>query len=170
MRFLGRCHCGAIGFNYETARAPADWSVRACECSFCRAHAALSTSDPAGLLAFHSTEPARLERYRFGLKTADFLLCNRCGVYVGAAIVAAHGRYGIINLNVLTPLPAKIAQPQRMSYEDESVTQRSLRREQRWTPIHGGILSGRGFGARRLLLLGRSAFVFERTLCPCLAE
>lgn len=139
MNFQGRCHCGAIGFDYQTARPPADWSVRACQCSFCRAHAALSTSDPAGLLAFDSAQPARLERYRFGLKTADFLLCNRCGVFLGATIAAARGRYGIINVNALTALPALIAQPQRMSYEGESVAERSLRRAQRWTPIHGGI-------------------------------
>jgi hypothetical protein len=139
MNFTGRCHCGAIGFDYETARAPADWSVRACQCAFCRAHAALSTSDPAGLLAFNAAEPARLERYRFGLKTADFLLCNRCGVYLGATIAVERGRYGIINVNALTVLPAQIAQPKPMSYEGESRAQRSLRREQRWTPLHGEI-------------------------------
>jgi hypothetical protein len=139
MSYAGRCHCGAIGFDYQTARAPAEWWVRACPCGFCRAHGALSTSDPLGLLAFRCSEPARLERYRFGLKTADFLLCQRCGVYIGALMSSEHARYGIINVNALAPLPSGLARPQSLSYEGENASERSLRREQRWTPVRGGI-------------------------------
>src|SRR5688572_16101991 len=79
----GHCHCRAIGFRYRTALAPKDWVIRACQCSFCRAHAALSTSDPAGTLEFMEYAAAA-HRYQFGLKTADFLLCGNCGTYVGA--------------------------------------------------------------------------------------
>ena len=39
------CFCGSIGYEYETAVSVADWSIRACQCAFCRAHDALSTSD-----------------------------------------------------------------------------------------------------------------------------
>ena len=79
--FEGRCHCGAIGYRYACTTAPADWSVRACQCRFCRTHDALSTSDPAGTIAFAATEADQLQRYRFGLKTADFLLCRRWTLY-----------------------------------------------------------------------------------------
>ena len=139
MNYLGHCHCGAIGFTYTTSRAPAEWFIRACQCAFCRAHGVLTTSDPAGSLAFGCTDPARLERYRFGLRTADFFLCNRCGVYVGAAMATASGRYGIISVNALAALPAELARPQPMSYEGETGAQREGRRAERWTPISGGI-------------------------------
>jgi hypothetical protein len=137
--YPGRCHCGAIGFTFETLRAPADWSIRACQCAFCRAHGVLTTSDPAGSLAFQCADPTRLERYRFGLRTADFFLCNRCGVYVGAAMAGEHGRYGIISVNALAPLPTELARPQPMSYEGESAAERGHRRQERWTPITGGV-------------------------------
>lgn len=50
--FEGACHCGAIGYLYRTALDPERWNVRACQCSFCRAHAARTTSDPAGSVQF----------------------------------------------------------------------------------------------------------------------
>jgi hypothetical protein len=46
--YLARCHCGALTARYLTAVPIDAWSVRACQCSFCRAHAVLSTSDSAG--------------------------------------------------------------------------------------------------------------------------
>jgi hypothetical protein len=139
MIYRGACHCGAIGFAYTTARTPDSWSIRACQCAFCRAHGVLTTSDPEGSLSFSCTDPARLERYRFGLRTADFLICNRCGVYVGATMVVEGRRYGIISVNAIAPLPTELARPEPMSYEGENVAERGRRREQRWTPIAGGI-------------------------------
>ena len=73
IEYLARCHCGALTARYRTAIAPAAWPVRACQCSFCRSHGALSTSDPAGALEFRSTDPTRVQRYRFGGRTADFM-------------------------------------------------------------------------------------------------
>ena len=70
----GRCHCGAIGFTYRTALPGGRWSIRACQCSFCRLHDALSTSDPGGGLDFEIGEPELLQLYRFGGRTADFLI------------------------------------------------------------------------------------------------
>jgi hypothetical protein len=139
MIYPGSCHCGAVAFAYETRLAPAQWPVRACQCGFCRAHGVLTTSDPAGSLGFHFPEPAHLQRYRFGLRTADFLLCRRCGVYVGAVIAGARGRYGIINVNALAPLPPGLAPPRPVCYDGESPADRAQRREQRWTPVSGGI-------------------------------
>src|SRR5436190_940430 len=83
-----------FGYELRTALVPAQWNIRACQCAFCRAHAALSCSDPNGTLAFVERETGVLARYRFGLKTADFLLCMRCGVYNGATIETPDGRFG----------------------------------------------------------------------------
>lgn len=133
--FEGACHCGAIGFRYTAAAPPQDWSVRACQCRFCRAHDALSTSDPAARIAFVATEPAFLQRYRFGLRTADFLLCRRCGVYVGAVIETPRGRFGIINTHALCDPAPSTAAPEPVSYDDEAEAGRILRREDKWAPV-----------------------------------
>lgn len=137
IEYSGSCHCGAIGFGYHTAIEPREWSVRACQCSFCRAHDALSTSDPAGQLAFTAAKPGLLQKYRFGLKTADFLLCRECGVYIGAVIETPRGAYGIVNLHALRDRPAGLAATAPISYDGEDEGSRVSRREDRWTPVTG---------------------------------
>ena len=133
--YAGRCHCGAIGFYYRTGLAPSRWSIRACQCRFCRAHDALSTSDPGGELQFESTAAETLRRYRFAMKTADFLLCRNCGVYIGASIETPNGRFGIINTHALAAIPEDIAAVQPISYDSEEKSGRVNRRESRWTPV-----------------------------------
>ena len=133
----GGCHCGAIGFQLRTEKAPADWSIRACQCRFCRLHDALSTSDPSGQLEFSAKRPELLQRYRFALKTADFLLCRDCGVYIGAVIETDEGRFGIVNTHALASEPEDIADVEPISYDGEDTGGRVSRREERWTPVTG---------------------------------
>ena len=97
----------------------------------------LSTSDSAGLLAFAARELATLQRYRFGLRTSDFLICRVCGVYVGAVFADGAGRFGIVNLRALQPLPEGLKEPIAVSYDNESVVERMARRSMRWTPLRG---------------------------------
>jgi hypothetical protein len=119
--------------RFRTEIAPSAWSIRACQCSFCRCHGALSASDPNGKIAFAVTDAHWMRRYRFGRKTADFLICARCGVYVGARFDSDKGRFGIVNVRVLPT--ASWAAPQPMEYEGEALEARSTRREARWTPV-----------------------------------
>ena len=133
--FAGACHCGAVGFSYRTRRPPGEWSMRACQCGFCRAHAALTTSDPSGSIEFLESRSGALARYRFGQRTADFLICRDCGVYLGAVIEAPSGRFGIINVNALRPIPAALPVPTSMDYDAETTEQRIARRQQRWSPV-----------------------------------
>jgi hypothetical protein len=132
MEYLGSCHCAALGFAFSTQREPAHWPVRACQCRFCRSHGARTTSDPAGSLALLAKGAGQLVRYRFGLGTAEFWICGRCGVYVGA--VTSDGRFGLVNLNALVE-PIPLPDVQSMSYDGETSDQRIARRAQRWTPI-----------------------------------
>jgi hypothetical protein len=37
-------------------------------------------------LRTHRFAGSKLLRYRFGLKTADFLVCENCGIYMAAVI------------------------------------------------------------------------------------
>lgn len=131
----GACHCGAISFEYLTNKRPAEWSVRACQCRFCRAHNALSTSESSGELSFSASNARHLRRYRFALGTADFLLCANCGVYIGAVIEVGEGFRGIINTHALLEQDDDLAAPGPITYDGEDVAGRVARREERWTPV-----------------------------------
>jgi hypothetical protein len=139
IRFEGACHCGAVGYAYDTRLPPSAWSVRACQCSFCRSHAGVTTSDPAGALEFLEHTPGALNRYRFALRTADFLVCRNCGTYVGAIFTSARGRFGIVNVTAMKPLPVDLASPERKTYDAEDAAQRGARRERLWTPVGGAV-------------------------------
>jgi len=134
-RYIGSCHCGAIGFTYRTDRDPSAWTVRACQCRFCRAHQVRTTSDPQGRIELAIKDGGSLNKYRFGERTADFLVCGKCGVYIGAMIETASGRYGIVNLNALQPIPPGLPEPLAMEYGAESKGERIARREAVWTPV-----------------------------------
>ena len=135
IEYLARCHCGVLTARYRTAIAPAAWSLRACQCSFCRSHGALATSDPAGVLEFRSSHPDQVQRYRFGGRTADFLVCRECGVYVGVQMASDKGRFGVLNVLSLRPLLMNLAASEPMDYGAETAEGRRLRRETRWTPV-----------------------------------
>jgi len=77
--------------------------------------------------------PDHLIRYQFSLRTADFLLCRACGVYLGA--ITVDGRFGIINTNALVDRPAQLPPVATVSYDGESSTGRLDRRAERWTPV-----------------------------------
>jgi hypothetical protein len=131
----GSCHCGAVGFEYRTERPVGEWSVRACQCSFCRRHGAAYTSDPAGSLRFVHADPAALSRYRFGHGTADFVFCGRCGGYLGAVTEEGGMRLMVLNLRALDPQPAGLPDAQPTSFEGETTGDRNTRRAARWTPV-----------------------------------
>ena len=134
MAFAGGCHCGAVNVTFESTQPAATLERRACQCSFCRSHGALTVSDADGALRFDAAAGS-LVRYRFGLKTADFLLCARCGVYVGAIFGEGEDYWGIVNANVLHDRSSFTAPVVAISYDNETPTLRGERRKQRWTPV-----------------------------------
>jgi hypothetical protein len=87
---------------------------------------------------FHITDPAKLHRYRFASRTADFLLCRDCGTYVAAVVVLPSGQFATLNVNAIAGIAA-LSDANLVSYEGESDEQRRTRREERWTPVHGFI-------------------------------
>jgi hypothetical protein len=130
--YMGACHCGDLTLEYKTALEPAEWPLRECQCSFCRKHAMLSTSDPNGEAHLFVKDPSSLKRYRFATGVTDFLICARCGVYVGATIV----NDGWIVLNARTmscagDLVARPAEPR--VYDQQSPDERIARRVRMWS-------------------------------------
>lgn len=137
MLYEGRCHCGSIGYSYRTERLLKDWSVRACQCSFCRAHGARTTSDPAGSVQYLIGRSDPLQRYRFGLNITEFLICRACGVYVGAVTEISSVLLTVVNCSVLHPCPPSLPDASPVSHEGESIEARNRRRQSAWTPCLG---------------------------------
>jgi hypothetical protein len=131
----GSCHCGNLTVEFETARAPADVPVRECQCSFCRKHGTRAVTDPAGSLVVRAGDQAELSRYVFGLATAEYLICRRCGVYV-AAITRSEPITGIVILNCLDDRAAFSSPPVQTVHDHESAEERVSRRRRSWTPAH----------------------------------
>jgi hypothetical protein len=129
------CHCGVLTVRYRTALAKQSWPVRACQCSFCRGRGALTTSDPNGEIEFATADRTQLQRYRFGTRTTDFMLCQTCGSYLGAQTQTEMGRFGIINLRYVQVPSGDWPPPQTMDYSAETLEARRARREARWTPV-----------------------------------
>lgn len=130
----GRCHCGNIALVFETEQSAGDLQVRACQCSFCRSHGARNVTDPNGLLRITVQDASRLNRYRFGLGTADFWICAACGVYVAAVSRVEGADYATININCLEARDRFASGAAAVSYEGEDPTTRLARRKARWTP------------------------------------
>lgn len=131
----GRCHCGRIGFRFQSALAPQELSLRRCGCSFCRRHGARTTSDPGGSVRFEIGEPAALRRYRFGLRSADFLLCAECGTYLAALIEDGGKAYATLNANCFEQAELLTQDAPIVVYEGETLEQRIARRMAKWTPV-----------------------------------
>lgn len=68
------------------------------------------------------------------MRTADFLVCSTCGVYVAALLDTPHGRFATLNVNTIEPaIDVQDAVP--MTYDDTSEADRRRRRQSQWTPV-----------------------------------
>jgi hypothetical protein len=132
MDYAGSCHCGAISLSLHSAKQAEQLGARKCGCSFCKPQDAAWTSDREGRLEITTTAP--YSRYRFGTKTADFLVCGQCGV-VPAVLCEIDGHtLGVVRVNCLTESALFLAHCQSADYDGEEVEARLARRLDRWTP------------------------------------
>jgi len=141
-RFIGSCHCGNIEFAFETEKAPEQLDVRACDCSFCTRHGGRTTTDSRGSVGFTVRDGTRLNRYRFGLRTADFLICAGCGVYIGVVMADGKRSYATLNANTFDERNAFPDDATSVNYDDETVEERMARRRANWTPVVGFMEDG----------------------------
>lgn len=126
----GFCHCANLSFELQTRAPPKDIRARACDCNFCRIHAARNWSDPQGTAVIRIAEEKHLRKHRFALRTADFYICMTCGTYLGAVLVADDGVWSTVNLR-LTKLPVG---EEVATYGAEDTLERIERRKRTWTP------------------------------------
>jgi hypothetical protein len=134
-QYQGRCHCGALGIIYGTEIDPLYWRLRHDGCSFCRRHGVVGTSDSAGKLSVDIRDPSRVQHYRFAHRTADFLLCSDCGVFVAAITDTAQGKRAVINARVLDGVSLNWTSVAEVHFDEESPSQRAERRSLHWTPV-----------------------------------
>src|SRR3546814_18751154 len=88
------------------------------------------------ICTIHDAESA--QRYRFGLGTADYFLCGRCGVYVAAVLAARDGLYGTAIVNALADAERFTPPPQPADYRSEErrvAQERVSKCESRGSPI-----------------------------------
>lgn len=133
--YRGGCHCGNLRLGRRLSQSPAETRLRGCGCSFCRAHNTRTTSDPSGSADIRATDWSLVERYCFGTGTAEFLICKRCGVYVGAIGETASGTRAVININCLDDRSAFAQRPDPVDHDGEATGDRVARRAANWTPV-----------------------------------
>ena len=134
MLHTGGCHCGNITVALDLSLPPEEMPLRSCSCSFCRAHGTRTLSDRTGQVEITATDWSQVERYRFGSRTADYILCRRCGVYIGAVCDTATGLRAVINTNCLQDRAAFTQAPAAPDYDGEPTESRLARRSTNWMP------------------------------------
>jgi hypothetical protein len=134
MDHLGGCHCGNIQVRLRLSKSPQDTPLRACACAFCRAHQTRTLADPAGLFELSADDASLVEKYRFGSRTADYVVCRRCGVYVGAVCDTSAGMRAVVNTNCLVDRAAFSQVPSVSDYDGETTDERLARRAVKWMP------------------------------------
>lgn len=134
MLHSGGCHCGNISVQLRLPRPPDQTPLRSCACSFCRSHGARAVADRGGRAEITASDPSLLGHYRFGSRTADYLVCRRCGVYVAGVCETSSGLRAVVNVNCLDDRAAFTETPEAPDYDGETTAARLERRSVNWMP------------------------------------
>ena len=134
MDHAGGCHCGNIHVVLRLSKPPEQNPVRTCTCSFCRSHDPRMISDPAGLLEISADDWSLVELYRFGTRTADFLICRRCGVFIAAVSGLETSPCAVVNVNCLDDRTRFTAPATMHEFQGETLEARTSRRAANWMP------------------------------------
>jgi hypothetical protein len=132
---VGRCHCGNIEYGFRLPLSDGPIPVRACGCSFCRKHQGVWTSRPDGSVTMRLRSDERVNRYRFGTRTAEFFVCIECGVVPIVCATIDGIVYAVVNVNTFeTGAPHELVSS-ATNFDGESLDQRLSRRRRNWTPV-----------------------------------
>lgn len=133
MHYNGQCHCGKLKASFETQKTPQELGVRTCQCVFCRRHGAINISDTDGIATIDALA-SNVNRYRFALRTADFLTCKICGVYIAAVMGEGDNIRSTLNVVGLRMEDFLSVDEAPMEYGAETTEDRIARRMQKWMP------------------------------------
>jgi len=130
----GACHCGNIRFRFGWPLAEHEIPVRACGCDFCTKHHGVYTSHPEATLEVEILDESEVSNYRFGTKTADFVVCARCGVLPVVTSVIDNNLFAVVNVNTFDDVDRAHLMPKSTNFGGESVESRLARRQGSWIP------------------------------------
>ena len=132
MLISGRCHCGNISFALNWEPEPSEIPARACTCSFCAKHSGVWTSCPTGTLEVTIRDRARVSKYSFGTKTAQFHVCTRCGVVpVVTSRIDGH-LYAVVSVNAFEGVEPSLLRRAPATFDAENEETRLSRRKRNW--------------------------------------
>lgn len=132
MLIRGSCHCGNIAFVLDWGSEPAQIPARACTCTFCTRHGGVWTASPGGSLRITVRDDARVSRYEFGTRTAQFHVCAGCGIVPVATSRIDGDLYAVVNVNTFEGIDPAMLQPASSSFDGETESERLARRKLRW--------------------------------------
>ena len=130
LKYTGSCHCGNIALEMKLSNKLNSYTSRTCDCDFCSKHGASYISDKNGKLTISVSQKDKLSRYKHGDRIADFLICQICGVLVGACYEDRGRLYATVNSRTLhqnTELKEyKIVSPKKLNRREKN---------QRWKDV-----------------------------------
>lgn len=132
--FHSSCHCGNLKAELETQLRPDELTLRSCQCSFCTRHRSRTVTDKNGRVRIRVSDPELLSRYQWNLRTAEFLVCKRCGNYLGCAMRTEIGWVASLNANLFAESAQLTQTPLEVNYDGETPDARRRRRADSWTP------------------------------------
>ena len=91
-------------------------------------------SDSQGLFEVRADDWPLVERYQFGTRTCDFLICRRCGVFIAAVAEMPEGVRAVANVNCLDDRGRFTSVPTVHDFDGEGIENRSSRRAANWIP------------------------------------
>ena len=141
-RIDGGCHCGNIRFAFFRPPWGDTIPTRACGCSFCQKHGGNYTSHPDGRLEIEIGDHERLERYRFGTGTADFLVCRTCGVVPVVTSVIDGNCYAVVSVRAFEGIDPSLFDTAAADFDGEGTDDRLERRKRSWIGTVAGNLNG----------------------------
>ena len=132
MLISGTCHCGNISFTLDWKPEPSEIPARACTCSFCTKHGGVWTSNPAGSLEISIRDDAKVSRYAFGTRTAEFHVCGQCGI-VPVVTSRIDGRlYAVVSVNAFEGVGPSLLRRSAATFDAEDEAARLARRQRTW--------------------------------------
>ncbi len=132
MLINGKCHCGNISFVLSWEPDPTEIPARACGCSFCTKHGGVWTSNPRGALKVKVLDPARVTRYQFGTRTAEFHICTGCGVVPLVTSRIDDHLYAVVSVNAFEGIEPSLLRRSPANFDGEGTGDRLARRKRNW--------------------------------------
>jgi hypothetical protein len=132
MLIQGNCHCRNISFTLTWDPEPTEIPVRACTCSFCTKHGNVWTSNPQGALRIAIAQPELVGRYAFETRTAEFLVCSRCGIVPVATSRIEGNVCAVVNVNSFAGVDPSLLRRASASFDGEAEASRLERRKRNW--------------------------------------